>query len=69
MQCQDTSGQLPAIHVDRQVLELAQELMPIIDAIGKQSPKGSILLSIEHGFVSAIDFTARRFRKKPKTGE
>lgn len=66
MRCQDTSGQLPAIHIDKAVLELAQELMPIIEAIGKQSPEGSILLTIRHGWVAAIDFTARRFRKKPK---
>lgn len=63
MHCTDTSGKLPAIRLDDELIALALELKPIIESI---EDEGDILLRVQHRWVSAISQTRRWFRKKRK---
>lgn len=64
MLCSDTAGQLPAIHIPKEVIDLAQELQPMIETIRLYGAEGSITLKIQHGFVPVIEYMFRRFRNK-----
>ena len=52
--------------IDTDVLELAIDLAPDIKAIKE---KGQIVLMVQHGWVSAIEATKRRFRSKLHTAD
>lgn len=62
MQCQDTSGQHPAIHISTGALELAREIetsLQAIRAIGQG--EGTITAKVTGGRISFLDYTIRKF--------
>lgn len=67
MLCSDTSGTMPAIHLDREDVELAVEIKKF-RAFMKESghQEGSMLLRFQHDFVPSIEYIFRKFRKKAK---
>lgn len=66
MLCSDTAGCLPAIHIDREVIELAQELQPALAAIRQYGTEGSITLRVQHGHIPAIEWAVRKLRAAKK---
>jgi len=67
MLCQDTAGELPAIHISKPAIELAAELMPILDAIQAYGQgDGQITIPVKHGHIPFIDWAFRYFRNKKK---
>lgn len=64
MQCRDTAGLLPAIHIDDEVIALARDLQPIIQAIrAYDHGEGEITLKVQRNKIPFIDWTVRTFRK------
>lgn len=60
MQCSDTGGQMPAIHVSTGALELAQALVPYIDVIQEKSQgNGDIIIPLRGGVIDAIQLELR----------
>lgn len=64
MLCSDTSGKLPAIHLSREIIELAEELQPALAAIRAYGTEGSITLKVMHGHIPAIEWAVRKLRGK-----
>lgn len=59
------SGQKQMKRIDTDLIELVLDLEPEIKRMsGKR--QGQILLIVQHGWVSAIDATVRKFRQKLK---
>ena len=63
MQCHDT-GCLEAIRIPKQVIELAQEINTVLDAIDMYGHgQGQIIIPVQPGRkIPFIDWTARKFR-------
>ena len=57
------AGQASMSRIDRDVLELAIELAPLVAAIKEE---GDITLRVQHGWVSSIGTFVRQFRRKRK---
>ena len=67
MLCTDTQGSMPAIHLSRPAVELAADLMPILDAIQMHGQgEGQITLHVKHGHIPIIEYMFRLFRGKKK---
>lgn len=66
MLCQDTNSLLPAVHIPRETIELAQDLQRALDAIQAQEGEGQITLKVAQGKIPFIDWTFRTFRNKLK---
>jgi hypothetical protein len=66
MQCSDT-GSMEAIHIPREIVELAQEIQSGIDALNAQGHgDGEIKLTVTKGKIPFIDWTFRKFRMLTK---
>lgn len=64
MKCIDTAGLLPAIHIDDEVIYLARDLQPIIQAIRDYGHgEGEISIKVQRNKIPFIDWTVRTFRK------
>ena len=57
------AGEARMEQIDRDVLDLACELAPLIKAIAEE---GEITLKVQHRWVSSIGTFVRSFRKKRK---
>ena len=66
MLVQDTNALLPAVHLPRETIELAQDLQRALDAIQAQQGEGQITLKVCQGKIPFIDWTFRTFRKLTK---
>ncbi len=67
MLCTDTQGEMPAIHLPREVVELAADLEPIITAIRHHGTgNGHITLFMSNGHIPIIEWASKLFRGKKK---
>lgn len=55
------AGEATMTRIEREIVELAQELAPMIGAI---KDEGEITLKVQHGWVSSIGTFVRSFRRK-----
>ena len=64
MICQDTSGEMGAIHLPKETIELARELQDVLNAINTYgNGTGQISLQVQHGKIPFIDWTFRKIRQ------
>jgi len=67
MLCTDTQGEMPAIRLDREMVELAADLAPLISAIRVHGHgDGHITLLVSKGRIPIIEWASKLFRGKKK---
>ena len=65
--CQDTRGDLEAVHIPKETIELAQELQAALDTITNYGAgTGQISMQVQHGKIPFIDWTFRKIRSVRK---
>jgi len=67
MLCQDTAGELPAIHISSEAFHVAQEYDAFRDiAIQQQLPEWSVTFRNLHGSMASAKFEFTKFLQKLK---
>ena len=67
MRCQDTAGELPAIHISNEAFSVAREYDTFRDvAIAQQLPEWSVTFRNLHGSMASAKFEFTKFLHKIK---
>ena len=61
MQCSNT-GEMDAIHIPKEVIELAQEIYPAMTFVQANGGEGTITMKVKGGRASTVECALRWFR-------